>query len=254
MQELLDEERVPVPEAFRAKSYEYLGSEDIPTERYTSRQFHDLEVERMWARVWQVACREEEIPAPGDIAVYDLAHHSILVVRQTSGEIKAFHNACLHRGTQLRECDGHATSLPCSFHGFCWNLDGSLKYVPSAWDFPHVEAEKFHLPELRVGTWEGFVFVNLDDNAPPLEDYLGDIVQHFESMARPPLRDRFKAVHVAKPVRCNWKVALEAFLESYHTVTTHAQSLPYAGDANTEYDIYPDQPHWDRMIMPFGVP
>jgi len=94
---------------------------------------------------------------------------------------------------------------------------------------PHVEPEKFCLPEVRVATWEGFVFINIDPNAPPLEDYLGGITEHFASLARPPLRDRYKAMHVAKPVRCNWKVALEAFLEGYHTIVTHAQSLPYAG-------------------------
>src|ERR1700722_19792036 len=73
----------------------------IPAERYTSQAFHDLEMERIWMRSWQVACREEEIPRPGDFVEYTLGNENILVVRNKAGEVRAFFNACRHRGTQL---------------------------------------------------------------------------------------------------------------------------------------------------------
>jgi len=76
-----------------------------------------------------MACREEDIPDVGDTLVYDICDLSILVVRSGPDTIRAFYNACLHRGRQLKEADGNNTELRCAFHGYCWNLDGSLKQI-----------------------------------------------------------------------------------------------------------------------------
>jgi phenylpropionate dioxygenase-like ring-hydroxylating dioxygenase large terminal subunit len=156
-------------------------------------------------------------------------------VRAAPGEIRAFHNACLHRGRLLRECDGRVDELRCPFHGWTWGLDGALKRVPSRWDFPHVERDAYRLPEAKVGTWGGFVFVNMDPRAEPLERFLGELPRHFEPW---PLEQRAKEAHVAKVLPCNWKVAQEAFMEAYHVVATHPQLLPGIGDANSQYDAW----------------
>jgi phenylpropionate dioxygenase-like ring-hydroxylating dioxygenase large terminal subunit len=250
VQDYLERDSRPVPVALRRESYVYLGSEDIAKERYTSRTFHDLEVEKMWSRAWQIACREEDIPRPGDVVVYDLADTSILVVRTEGGSIKAFYNSCLHRGTALRSESGHARELRCPFHGFAWTLDGALSDVPGEWDFPHIDRDHFGLPEVRVATWAGFVFVNHDPDSEPLTEYLEDLPEHFAAW---PLQDRFTGAHVTKVMNANWKVALEAFMESFHTPFTHPQ-LVALGDLNTEYDLYPGRRHYSRAITPNGVP
>jgi phenylpropionate dioxygenase-like ring-hydroxylating dioxygenase large terminal subunit len=247
-QQLLDTDTRLVPEVLRLENPVGFGTADIPTTGYISRQFHDLEVERLWRRVWQMACREEEMPEVGDVAVYDIAGLSILIVRTAPSEIKAYYNACLHRGRQLREHAGRVKELRCPFHGYCWNLDGALKHVPCAWDFPQVEPAKFHLPEVRVGRWGGFVFINMDPDASPLAAFLGDLPSHF---ARWPLEDRFTEVHVAKVLPCNWKVAQEAFMESLHVVATHPQLLPGIGDANSQYDVFGN---FSRAITPNATP
>ena len=92
--------------------------------------------------------------------------------------------------------------------------------MPAGWDFPHVQADKFGLPEVRVGVWAGFVFINLDPKAPSLEDYVGDLAKHNAAFAYP-WEKRYKAVHGAKVIPCNWKIGMEAFLESYHVAMTH---------------------------------
>src|SRR5581483_2954812 len=108
--------------------------------------------------------------------------------------------------------------------------------VPCRWDFPQVSDTSHALPEISCDTWNGFVFVNLDPGAEPLAGYLGDTLpRHFQHW---PLARRFKAVHVKKVVPCNWKIALEAFLEVYHTARTHPDILAYAADANAQYDQY----------------
>ena len=128
--------------------------------------------------MWQFACRVEHIPEPGDYIVYEIADLSFVVIRTDTGEIKAYPNACLHRGRRLKDHDGHCSELRCPFHGFAWALDGELADVPASWDFPHVAAradDDFHLPECKVGTWAGFVFINPDPDAEPLDDFLGDL-------------------------------------------------------------------------------
>lgn len=234
-QELLDGDSRPVPGVLRLESKLDDGSMRVPIERYTSRAFHDLEVERVWKRSWQFACREEQIPEPGDHAVYEVARLSILVVRGEDDEIRAFPNTCLHRGRALKDGDGRSPDLRCPFHGWTWSLDGRLAELPCRWDFPHVDRDAYRLPKVHVGRWGGFVFVNPDPDAEPFETFLGDLPEHFE---RWPLEDRFIQGHVEKKLRCNWKVAQEAFMEAYHVVATHPQMLPGIGDANSQYDAW----------------
>jgi phenylpropionate dioxygenase-like ring-hydroxylating dioxygenase large terminal subunit len=234
-QDLLDADTREVPEVLRWQSAAELPAAKVAIERYTSRAFHDLEVERVWKKVWQFACREEELLEVGDHAVYEIADLSVIVTRSAPDEIKAFRNVCLHRGRKLRDEDGRVADFRCPFHGWTWNLDGSLKTVPCRWDFPNLEKDAYELPQLQVGTWGGFVFVNFDPDCGPLEEFLGDLPKHFEPW---PLEDRAKTAHVAKILPCNWKVAQEAFMEAYHVVATHPQMLPGIGDANSQYDAW----------------
>ncbi len=249
-QELLETDSRPenVPAVLRWVSNQFLGSADIPRARYVSREFHELEKEKVWKKTWQMACREEDIPDVGDTLVYDICDLSILVVRSAPETITAYFNACLHRGRQLKEGDGNNTELRCAFHGYCWHLDGTLKQIPCEWDFPHVDPQAWSLPEVRVGTWGGFVFVNLDPDADSLGAHLGELPEHF---AKWPLEQRYKAVHVAKIFPANWKVVQEAFMEAFHVVATHPQLLAGIGDANSQYDW---KGMFSRAITPNGTP
>jgi phenylpropionate dioxygenase-like ring-hydroxylating dioxygenase large terminal subunit len=250
IQALLDQDRYPVPPSLWAASFDDPGDVLVPPERYTSRAYHDLEVERVWRRVWQMACREEDLPEVGDHVIYEVADLSLIVARTGADRIQAFHNSCLHRGTQLRSAGGRSAEWRCPFHGFTWHLDGSFREMPCPWDFPHVDPTTFCLPEARVGQWGGFVFVNPDSDAPALDDYLEILPSHFLSW---PLEERWKSAHVVRVLPCNWKVALEAFIESYHTVAVHPQLLRTTGDTLTEYDVYRDSRRVSRMITPIGV-
>lgn len=247
--ELLDQDTHPVAPALREESREGLaeGNTRVPAWYYTSREFHDLEVEKLWSRVWQLACLEEEIPNVGDYHVYEIADRSFLIVRtaEGAGGIKAFRNACLHRGRLLRETHGkEARNLRCAFHGWAWNLDGSMKEVPCEWDFPSLRKEDYSLPEAKVDTWDGFVFINPDRDAAPLADYLEGLDVHFEKY---PFARKVKVAHVEKIMRCNWKACQEAFMEAYHVVATHPTLMESLGDANTRYDTWGN---FSRAISP----
>jgi len=227
-----------------------LGLGGTDRTRYFDPAFHRLEMERMWTRTWQMACREEEIPEVGDVVVYDLADLSFIVVRAAEDEIRAYRNACLHRGTRLCASDTSVSRFRCPFHGFTWSLDGALEEVPCRWDFPQVEDAKFRLPEARVGRWGGFVFINMDPDAPSLEDYMGVMARH---VASEEFERKYIARHFQKVLPANWKACIEAFLEAYHSVETHAWSMGFTNDANAQYDIFPDSPHVTRFMHAFGV-
>jgi phenylpropionate dioxygenase-like ring-hydroxylating dioxygenase large terminal subunit len=249
-QRLLDTDTHPVPACLRNENPLELPPSEIPVARHISREFFDLEVDKLWKRVWQMACREEDIPEVGDNIVYDIAGMSFIVVRTATDRIRAYYNACLHRGRLLRENGSiRASEFRCPFHGFAWNLDGTLKHVPCQWDFPQLEPAQWSLPEAKVGTWGGFVFINMDPGCEALETFLGP--QLTEEFARWPLEKRFKQAHVAKILRCNWKVAQEAFMEAFHVVATHPQLLAGLGDANSQYDAWGN---FSRAITPNGTP
>ena len=239
--EVIKADTVPPPPVYLEESPYPGGVTKVATHRYYTREEHDREVERLWKRVWQMACHEDDIPNVGDTYVYEIAGLSFILVRNAPGDgpgaVKAFPNACLHRGRQL--CDAHRQGLKvlrCPFHGWSWHLDGKLKEVPSHWDFPSVTEEEYSLPPVSVGHWGGFVFINPDPDAEPLEHFLGDIDRHFSR----PFTKRYKAAHMVKRLPCNWKVAQEAFMESYHVVGTHPELLPMFLDTGSKYDVWPN--------------
>ncbi|MDJ0978565.1 MAG: aromatic ring-hydroxylating dioxygenase subunit alpha [Erythrobacter sp.] len=253
LQEIYESDKIAPPAHMREESRIDMGNEDIPIERYFSKEYHDKEVEKVWRRTWQWACRLEDIPDVGSHIVYNIVHDSLIVVRTGPGpkDIKAYINACLHRGTMLRKEGGCVKKFRCPFHGFTWALDGTLDHIPEAWDFQHVDWKEFSLPEAKVDTWGGFVFINFDQDCEDLLSYLEILPEHFADYD---LENRYKAIHVAKIMPCNWKLSAEAFVEAYHVPYAHPQSLPYYGDSNTQYDTYPGVRHINRMISAQGVP
>ncbi len=250
-QDVLDQDSRPVPEFLRAESPYLNGFSDIPKDRYLSREWHEKEKACLWSRVWQFACREEQLPEVGSYIVYEIADQSYLVTRVSEDEIKAYPNVCLHRGRLLKTYDGRCSEFRCPFHGFAWHLDGGLKHIPAEWDFPHLEtrSEDMALPEVNVGTWAGFVFINPDPEAESLHDFLGEeIMRHFE---RWDMENRYIQAHVSKIVNCNWKIANEAFSEGFHVNATHPQGMTYTGDPQSQVDIWGNTA---RNISPKGIP
>jgi len=248
-----DSARIP---ALSAERYEFLGDEDIEFSRYTDQAMFDREIERMWSRTWQWACREEHIPRVGDYQVYDVGPYSVLVVRAEPGtsqdSIRAFANSCPHRGMQFCAAGSSGSGkqfLRCPFHGMSWHLDGTLREIPCRWDFPHVNAGNFGLTEVSCATWGGFVFINLDPDAEPLMDYLEVLPEHFRNW---PLQDRYVALHMEKVLPGNWKMCMEGFLEAYHVLATHPEGLRTSAWACTQYDIFGR--HVTRFLQPRAIP
>jgi phenylpropionate dioxygenase-like ring-hydroxylating dioxygenase large terminal subunit len=247
-QKLLDQDSRPVPDYLRIDTAAHLGDQDIPVDRYIDPKFHELEKKKLWNRVWQMTLREERIPNVGDAEVYEINDISIILLRVAPDTIKGYYNACLHMGRNLIDRPCRLSEIRCPYHGFTWNTNGKLKHIPSMWDFPQIDHRNFNLPEVKVATWGGFIFINMDPDCEPLESYLGEIIKHFEKYA---FEERYTAVHVTKVLRCNWKTAQEAFMDAFHVVATHPQILASAGDDNSQCDVFGN---CSRTMTPAGTP
>jgi nitrite reductase/ring-hydroxylating ferredoxin subunit len=217
----------------------------VPKERYTSRAFVDLEMEGLWSRVWQVACREEEIANPGDFLEYTIGDQSILVVRGDDAAIRAFSNHCLHRGTRLASGTGNFGDgqIRCRYHAWQYALDGELVEVVDRHEFTDLP-DGLRLGELRAETWGGFVFVNADPDAEPLLDFLHPIPKlldryHLEQM-------RFRG-YLTTIMPANWKVVVDAFNEGYHVQGTHPQLLAWTDDVSIEYEQFETHARYGRL-------
>jgi len=218
----------------------------IPKQRYTSREFAQLEWERMWTKVWLLAGRASDAPEPGDYFTYEIGPESILVVRQGDGSLVARYNVCMHRGNRLREPGrGHASEFRCLFHGWRYDIDGKLLRALDPECFPQgVPADRLSLRPVRCETWAGFVFVCLDPKAAPLREYLGVIPEHLDPYHFESWKLSFDCTI---EIECNWKTSVDAFNEAYHLSATHAWTTEFSDDVNTVYDCY--ERH-TRMIFP----
>jgi phenylpropionate dioxygenase-like ring-hydroxylating dioxygenase large terminal subunit len=203
--------------------------------RYFDPAWFQAELDTIWRRQWLFACREEDIPRVGDRIPFHVGPLSFVIVRAGPEAFKAFYNSCLHRGTMLCDRPQTGEGLRCPFHGWEWSLDGRLKHIPSHWDFTGVTRANGSLREVRLARWGGFIFINADPEAPPLEEALSVLPEHFRQFA--PER-RYTRARFRRLIHANWKLVQEAFMESYHVVATHPEGLPFTGDVQSQYDIW----------------
>jgi phenylpropionate dioxygenase-like ring-hydroxylating dioxygenase large terminal subunit len=203
--------------------------ERVPTKRYYDEAFFKLECERLWPHVWQMACRLEEIPEVGDWVEYKILDKSVIVVRTKSG-VKAFHNACRHRGVQLASGRGscEVQGFICPFHGWRWNIDGQNTFVLGKHLFSeaNLDAGDINLVPCRVELWGGCAFINFDDEAPPFRESLGPMAERLEARNIDKVKMEWWRATI---LPTNWKLAMEAFMEGYHTLRTHPQLLTPLG-------------------------
>lgn len=198
-----------------------LGPAFVPKGRYVDREFLQLELERLFPRTWLNACRTDEVEHVGQYVNFEIGDRSIVVVRTDAG-LKAYFNSCRHRGTRLVQGQGRIGEFRCPFHAWRWNLDGTLKFQADEANFDPRPAEDLCLSECRVGTWGGWVFVDMSGKAEPLDVFLDPIPDRLAGFK---LEDMRIAWYKTVILPANWKTSLDAFIESWHVPGTHPQLL-----------------------------
>ncbi len=195
-------------------------AETIPSAWYTDATFHAADSDFIHARTWQGIGHAAQVDQAGQYFIATVAGDPVIVVRGSDHVLRAFYNVCRHRGGPLATEDGCAKALQCRYHGWTYLLDGTLRGVPAMDRTELFDRADHGLVPLRVDAWEGLVFVTLDSNTPPLEQFVGGIA---ERIAPVRLGDFRFAREVQYEVAANWKVYVDNFLEGYHVPYVHPE-------------------------------
>ena len=199
----------------------WLGTDPIPATAYYDDEFFEWERKAIFMRSWIEIGHVCELPEPGTWIRRELefAKASILIVRGKDGNIRAFHNACTHRGTQLvEEESGKGSNFLCPYHMWNFGDDGSLLAAPDFERFS-VTKEECKLPKIAVDVCAGLIFVNLDPNPKQgLREYLGDYAAELETL---PVAKATTFHEYAYEIDANWKITYDNFQENYHLRFVH---------------------------------
>lgn len=235
----------------RKTAYEDFGTAPIDARRYYAPEFKQLEDEKLWPRVWTMAGVAADIPNTGDCFRYELGRESLIIVRQADQTIRAYYNVCPHRGNALlREDFAHVSKLVCSFHGWQFALDGrNLKVTDREMFRPEALDGPIGLTPVRCEQAFGLVFINMDANAEPLADFLGEVVAH---LAPYRIEDMRVVRDASTEWNANWKTTLDAFNEAYHAFFVHAMARKSFDDVHTQIDTYANG--MNRRIGMIGHP
>lgn len=192
-------------------------------EPYICPTYARAETEKLWPQVWQIACRSEEIPMVGDYVTYDIVDESIIIVRTAPDAINAYYNVCLHRGRRLAKGCGHTNQFYCRFHGWSWTLDGENREMLDREDWGEaLDAENLRMKQVKIDIWGGWVWINMDPDCEPLQVFLAPVILRLNPFDLDKMRYRWRQWLIFPS---NWKVAIGAFIESYHLFASHPQLL-----------------------------
>ncbi|MFI6776391.1 aromatic ring-hydroxylating dioxygenase subunit alpha [Nocardia sp. NPDC050412] len=247
--------------------YPELGTGLVSFEDSISPEHYELERDAIFARTWLNVGRVEQLPRMGSYFTKELAvvNTSLIIVKDNDQRIRAFHNICRHRGNKLvwddypgQETAGTCRQFTCKYHAWRYNLAGEATFVQQEQEFFDFDKDRFGLKSVRCEVWEGFVFVNLDDDAAPLTDYLGKFAA---GLAGYPFGEMTAMYKYQAEVGSNWKLYVDAFAEFYHAPILHAkqyvagesQKLSNSGFEALHYEL--DGPHgmvssWGGMAPP----
>lgn len=197
----------------------------IPARRYADPAFRALEREGVFGRSWLMVAHTDELRSPGDYKVLDQLPKPVVLLRGQDGVVRARLNTCKHRGSALvsEPCGNAGRRLTCPYHSWVYDLEGNLVGYPDAGNFRELDIVALALTEVRCETWGPMVFVNLDPHAPPLDEYLDPVNRDLSELAA--LDGRLHlAGHTVREVPANWKLPVDANIETYHVNTVHRDS------------------------------
>ena len=220
---------------------------DLPGGRYTDPRFFELERAHIWRRSWLLAGHIDEVPEPGCFRLWENAGQPVLIVHADSGDINAFYNTCSHRGAPIvTQESGQRPRLVCKYHGWTYSHDGELLAIRDPEDFRGLDFSCRGLKRIRCERFGNLIFVNFDDAAPSLLEWLGPIAREWEEFQFGECR---LAARHSFDLNCNWKIAMEANTEVYHVRSIHPKTVaPILDDRRNVNTLYPNG--HNRMVAP----
>ena len=194
----------------------------MPPSVYTSPEFLERELKDVFARDWFSVGRASALARPGDYLTFELAGQPIFVIRDDDGRLRAMSNVCLHRMSTLLEGAGNKRRIVCPYHGWTYNVDGSLRAAPAMTLNESFCKTDYKLPQVRCEEWLGWVMVTLNPNAPPVSNKLAEVESLIGDYQMEHYVETFRETHVWDT---NWKILAENFMESYHLPVCHSGTI-----------------------------
>ncbi len=204
----------------------------LPGKYYTSEDIYKEELDKIFYKRWILVGREEQIPHAGDYFLYNIENESLIVTRDAGNKVNAHFNVCRHRGTRMcTESKGHfaGKSIQCPYHAWTYNLKGELAGAPLMNELKQFDKKNYSLHSAKVQTWEGFIFINMDENPTPFEKEFAPLIGKWTDRKFPELRI---AHTIEYNLKCNWKLILQNYQECYHCPGVHpllAELTPFRG-------------------------
>ncbi len=194
----------------------------MPPGVYTSPDFLEQEIKRIFAREWVTVGRAGALANPGDYLTYKLAGQPIFVIRDNDGHLRAMSNVCLHRMSTLLEGSGNRRAIVCPYHAWTYNLDGTLRAAPAMTLNTDFSKDSYKLPQIRCEEWLGWTMISLNADAPPVSEQLADVQALIDDYGLENYIETFRETHIWNT---NWKILAENFMESYHLPVCHAATI-----------------------------
>ena len=221
-------------EKTNAARFPELGTGPVSVEPYRSDAYLTLECEHVFSRLWLMVGRTDQVENAGDYFVkgVDCLNKRIIVVRGKDDLVRAFHNVCRHRGTNVAEGAGNCKYFSCRFHGWVYDTDGTIKHVPDESQFHDLDKSKLNLDPVHCEIWKGFIFVNFSPT--PAETLLEQLAEIGDKLADFPFEQMTVTGRWGATLNANWKLFQDAFQEGYHVSTVHAGTVGhyYTGELN----------------------
>ena len=204
---------------------------------YTQPEVYKLEQDGLLAETWQFACHQAQIPNVGDYHCFTIAGQNLFVIRQKDGGVGAFYNVCQHRAHELLEGSGNSKVLVCPYHAWTYNMDGGLRGGPNLDKVQGLDKSKICLTKVAVEDFHGFLFVNLNPDAPAMDQWFPNAREELKSFV-PHIEELQPILWIDTPEDCNWKISVENYSECYHCARCHPTFASGVVKPST-YDIRP---------------
>jgi len=212
----------PVRELIENVSAPFERARAMPPSVYTSLEFLNSELSEVFAREWVCVGRASALAKPGDYLTFELAGQPIIVIRDGGGAIRAMSNVCLHRMSTILEGSGNRRAIVCPYHGWTYNLDGTLRAAPAMDLNQGFCKQDYRLPQVRCEEWLGWAMVTLNKDAPPVSLQLSEVRELIDDYGSEKYTETFRENHIWNT---NWKILAENFMESYHLPVCHAATI-----------------------------
>ncbi|MGH1376955.1 MAG: aromatic ring-hydroxylating oxygenase subunit alpha [Alphaproteobacteria bacterium] len=215
----------------------------LPVDAYTSQEWFDHEQQMIFSRTWQFAGFVEDIKEAGDYITVQAGLNNIFIIMGKDGELRAFHNMCRHRGTQLLRAAGKGgKAITCPYHDWTYNFMGDLVAVPEQKEeFANIDKKCHGLKPASVGIWRGMLFVHPEPNAMPVQQWFAPIEPHLGPHKVEELVE-YPDTSTTDEIKANWKIVVENYIDVYHLSHLHSGTLSMYNHKKAEYGFH--GPHY----------